>query len=396
LYLYGLLALSFAQPPPSLDFYATPHYCLRRLGIVDSQAEQGKRYEVFRGALRRLAGVVYQNDHFYDPIRSEHRDVAFGLVKYSLPLSAESSRAWHLVWDPQFYRFCEATRGSFQFDFDLYRRLDYASRRLMLLLQKIFWRSDTSPVFEVRHLAVNVLGFADTVPTKVLKAKLARAAGRLVDEEVIRLPTIGASVHALFSKRAKGWHELRFFRGPYFDRGPATARAQQLEDSPLYEPLGKIGFDAATIRRIVGRFTPQLVQQWSDITLAAVERGMIKKSPQSFFMHYIQEAKERRTTPPDWWHELRRREREQRRADERAVRQTDSGEAFEDYLRTEAREAFGRVMERVFRGLRDAGQAEHEAREHAEYTARMHMRQQFRRAYPEKDDQGMIRLRDLL
>ncbi len=115
-YLYGLLALTFAQPEPSIDFYATPHWCLRQLGIVGPDAEQGKRYTIFRQALRRLAGVVYENDRFYDPTRGEHRQVAFGFLKYSLPIDPASSRAWQLVWDPQFFRFCQATAGSFQFD----------------------------------------------------------------------------------------------------------------------------------------------------------------------------------------------------------------------------------------------------------------------------------------
>ena len=118
LYLYGLLALTFAQKEPTIDFYATPHYFLRRLGLVDPKSEQGKRYEVFRSAIRRLAGVVYQNDRFYDPIRGEHRDVAFGFLKYSLPHDPGSSRAWHFIWDPQFFRFCQALGGSLQFDFE--------------------------------------------------------------------------------------------------------------------------------------------------------------------------------------------------------------------------------------------------------------------------------------
>lgn len=86
LYLYGLLALTFSQPEPSIDFYATPHWCLRQLGFVDAHNQQQRRYDVFREAIRRLAGVVYENDHFYDPVRGEHRDVAFGFLKYSLPV----------------------------------------------------------------------------------------------------------------------------------------------------------------------------------------------------------------------------------------------------------------------------------------------------------------------
>src|SRR6266568_2236405 len=35
LVLWGLLALTFAQPEPSTEFHATPHYCLRRLGFIE-------------------------------------------------------------------------------------------------------------------------------------------------------------------------------------------------------------------------------------------------------------------------------------------------------------------------------------------------------------------------
>ncbi len=63
LYLYGLLALTFAQPEPSADFYATSHWCLRQLGLIEAGQEQGNRYQLFRDAIRRLSGVVYESDH---------------------------------------------------------------------------------------------------------------------------------------------------------------------------------------------------------------------------------------------------------------------------------------------------------------------------------------------
>ncbi|MGD0896628.1 MAG: hypothetical protein ABR915_02250 [Thermoguttaceae bacterium] len=40
------------------------------------------------------------HDHFYDPIRGEHRDVGFGFFSYSLPLDPRSSRAWRFAWAP--------------------------------------------------------------------------------------------------------------------------------------------------------------------------------------------------------------------------------------------------------------------------------------------------------
>jgi hypothetical protein len=111
-----------------VDFYATPYYCLRQLGCLDaSVGHGGKNYDLFRNAINRLSAVHYRNDRFYDPIRGEHRDVAFGFLSYSLPLDADSSRAWRFAWDPIFFEFCSATGGTLRFDFPTYRRLDEAS-----------------------------------------------------------------------------------------------------------------------------------------------------------------------------------------------------------------------------------------------------------------------------
>jgi len=98
LFLWGLLQLTFLQDDPTPELVATPHFCLRQLGIVDTKSSQGKRYEVFRQAIKRLAGVVYCNDKIYDAVRNEHRDVAFGFLKYNLPFDPASSRAWRFVW----------------------------------------------------------------------------------------------------------------------------------------------------------------------------------------------------------------------------------------------------------------------------------------------------------
>lgn len=90
--LWGLLALTFAQPEPGTEFHATPHYCLRRLGLIEKNASKGgKDYQLFRETVRRLARVIYENTGFYDPIRGEHHDVAFGFLKYSLPTDPRAS-----------------------------------------------------------------------------------------------------------------------------------------------------------------------------------------------------------------------------------------------------------------------------------------------------------------
>lgn len=383
LYLYGLLALTFSQKDPSAEFFATPHWVLRQLGIVDANHEEGLRYQYFREAIRRLAGILYENDHFYDPVRGEHRSVAFGLLKYSLPIDPLSSRAWHFVWDQQWFSFCETVAGSFTFDFQLYRSLDCASRRLFLLLSKIFWRNDHSPAFELRELGVNSLGFSESLRTANIRQKLLQVVDALIECHVLKLPLGTDDPRELFTKRAKGHYVVQFYRGEYFERTPENAIAFAPDESPLVDPLEKIGFDSATIRRIIQKYPSHLIAEWSDITLAAVERNIIRETPQAYFQHYIREANDKKTTPPDWWRELRKQERQREVEARTTTDDATEDQQFDRYIQTEAKEAFNRVMSRLFQELNGAGQSEPEARANADRFARMHLRKQFREEHPE-------------
>jgi hypothetical protein len=104
LFLWGLLSLTLSQPEPEIELHATPHYCLRQLGLIDQHARRGGRqYQQFADSHARLGAVVYQNDRFYDPIRAEHRSVSFGFLSYSLPLDPASSRAWRIAWNSLFF-----------------------------------------------------------------------------------------------------------------------------------------------------------------------------------------------------------------------------------------------------------------------------------------------------
>ena len=151
--------------------------------MIPRSGNGGKNYILFRNAINRLAAVTYRNDHFYDPVRGEHRDVGFGFLSYSLPLDPQSSRAWRFAWDPIFFEFCQATGGALRFDFKTYRSLDPACRRLYLLLKKIFWRNETSPEFDLRDLAVNIIGFSPTQETCKLKQKVVRCIDTLQNGE---------------------------------------------------------------------------------------------------------------------------------------------------------------------------------------------------------------------
>ena len=401
-YLWGLLSLTFSQPHPTADFYATPYYCLRRLGLIDASTNRGrKNYDLFRNAICRLSTVSYRNDHFYDPIRGEHRDVGFGFLSYSLPLDPGSSRAWRFAWDPIFFEFCSALRGALLFDFRTYRRLDEASRRLYLLLRKIFWRNEASPAFELRDIAVHTIGFSATHETYELKRKLWSCIQRLAKEGVVRLAASPTGVRGFCTKVAKGRYVVQFHRGPHFEGATPDAPVLDPADSALYEPLAIIGFDPPAIRRILAAYDPRLVAECADMTLAARERfgpQFFKKSPQAYFTDNLQKQSRRERTPPDWWRALRaeeeRRRRESASDDEPAGHGSD--DRFRQYLETEARETFEQVMSSIFRDFKAAGQSDPAAKQSARRLAEIHLRNRFFKEHPECRPDGPTRLADAL
>jgi len=330
-YLWGLLSLTCSQPKPTSELYATPHYCLRQLGVIDQGSKRGGRqYQRFVEAVERLALVSYRNDAFYDPIRGEHRKVAFRFFSYSLPVDAKSSRAWRISWDPIFFELCMAGSQQFRFELAIYRDLDCASRRLFLLLQKMFAQRLTEARFELRHLAVHILGFNEALPTKTLRKKVQTSLDRLMGIGVVR-----PSASQVTGQRG-GAYTVAIERGAYFTTRAQFRTAADLSASPLYDPLTAIGLDEAAIRRFVRDFEPRLVQEWADITLAAMERKgkqFFRRSPQAYFVDNLQKAATGNRTPPDWWHELRSAEnREQRQAG--AVSLTPVGKIVDQLLST--------------------------------------------------------------
>ncbi len=419
-YLWGLLALTFQQPEPSSELYATPHYILKQLGCLDAGSERtkgGKNYRDFRQSLARLSEVTYKNERFYDPIRGEHREVSFGFLEYSLPIDPESRRAWRITWSAHFFEFCKAAGGYLLFELDTYRELDFASRRLFLALKKVFHRSAISPVYDVRHLGVNVLGFAASTPTRNLKIKLSQCTKRLAKHEIVELPQgvdiEGTTIEGLFEKKGKGSYSIQFRRGRHFEKPHAAKPRAVVPESAMYEPLRAIGFDDAAIARIVKTYRPELIQTWADITLAAKEKhgaGFFKRSPQAYFLDNLKKAAAGTRTPPDWWLEHRkeedRRERELKRGvlclpvpvpDHASHTEQDEDNAFEEYLRGEAREAMQTIVEQTVKEFQALGLPAGEIARRAADHARRQMQGRFRQQHPEYEQaSGPKSLGDIL
>ena len=69
--------------------------------------------------------------------------------------------------------------------------------------------------------------------------------------------------------------------------------------------------------------------------------------------------------------------------------------AFDAYLETEAREAFGRVTDRIFQDLTIGGQSERDAKQNALHFARTHFVRRFRAELPEWNSDGPTRVGDI-
>ena len=304
LYLWGLLNLTLAQPIVDGSLTATPHWCLKQMGVIDSASRRGGRqYQQFAQALERLSVVNYLSDACYDATRGEYRKVSFGFLSYSLPVDPKSSRSWTISWDSTFFDLVRATGGGMRFDLDLYRSLDAASRRLLLFILKVGYRKGRLPVLDLRHLAVDLLGLSGTLAVRDMKVKVVRTLKRLKDAEVIAYPTI---------KRIKpGQFSVAFERGEYLNRLPEPMNRISVEDSPLLEGLLGVGFETPAAVRLIKRYPSALVAQWTDVTQAAIEQfGMqhFRVSPMAFLVDSLKRAAKGVRTPPDWWQEAKRKE----------------------------------------------------------------------------------------
>ena len=309
-YLWGLLALTLDQPGPDCEFHATPHFCLRQLGLIDQrQRRGGRQYRQFAEALERLSSVSYHCDAFYDPIRREHRRVGFHFLSYSLPLDDESGRAWRFAWDPVFLELVRPVGGHLPFDLPTYRQLDPATRRLFLLLTKIFRRRPSTQKFDVQQLCVSVMGFAPTVSTRDLKRKLTRCVRKLAELKILT----PCALEPEYERTGVGQYTLRLHRGDYFRNTMKTGTALRNSESPLADLLREIGFDESAIRRLLRDYSVPILREWTDITLAAIERCVIRKTPMAYFVDNVKHAALGTRMPPDWWHDLRRQERIARR-----------------------------------------------------------------------------------
>ena len=351
LLVWGLLALTLAETSSDGELYATRHYLMRHLGLIDPGSRRGGRqYTDFTLAIDRIAAVQYFNDSFYDPIRGEHVKANFGFFSYILPADVESSRAWRIVWDPVFFQYASAARGALRFDFEICRNLNAPSRRLYLFASKLLHGCQVTHPVDVRELAVNVLGYDDALSQSQLNARVRESLQRLVEFGIL-----SRDLTRLY-KRAKSRYAVVMAKGKTLRR----RRSLIAIESPLLEPLGELGFEPADAGKLIERFDIRLLREWIDITMAAKEHyglRFFKKSPAAYLRFNLNLAAEGKTGPPDWWHDMRRKSAN---AQAKRARKRTSTRGI-DQLPEKVLVSLDEVRDAIFHQLIDAGQPKSEA-----------------------------------
>jgi hypothetical protein len=161
----------------------------------------------------------------------------------------------------------------------------------------------------------------------------------------------------------RGVYTAKLHRGKNFFQ---LTDSEQTIESPLLEPMKKIGLDNRAIRRLLSKFTPRLLNEWVDITLAAMERferSFFSKSPAAYLVDNLNNAAKGTRLPPDWWHDIRKAEELKRAKSARDRRTVEKvGQRFPE----KAIASFDDLQDSIFNHFLSGGQNEGAAKDNSE------------------------------
>ena len=303
-YLWALLANALREPEPQLVTYVGVRYLLRSVGLSSS----GRSTELLRQILFRLGGVRYSNDHFYDPVKQERRSVDFSFLSTDIPRNTDSFRPWRIAWDPLFFEFVQAWGGFLGFDLPMYRCLRPATGRLFLYLKKLLYKRKVTHYIDVRSLATNTLGFAETLKNGVRNSKVRECAKELARHGIISLEEPSTLIESIGTGQGKTYR-CRFYRGPAFDCSRNNSVSVDEAGGPTFDLLLQVGLEVNVAAKMLRDFPVGMLNKWADVTLAAKEAGAgFKKGPEAFFVANVKaDARDGRPLP-EWYHRLRKQE----------------------------------------------------------------------------------------
>jgi hypothetical protein len=236
----------------------------------------------------------------------------------SLSRVTESRRAIEFEWDPSLMRILK-TSTFLLFDYDLYRILSPAVRRLYLAANREGWNQQDSSTFIADEFAIHQIGYTER--PEFQKQRLYKLRQLLVDAEEIGLirpyQPWGGYFQTIGTGMNRGKVALRWSRGPLLKTKPAHSDGNRytdrIENDALYAQAHEIRDEHGKpltpqlFRVLVARFGRETMQKHVSVLLAQKEHhpGSFTKSEVAAFIDRLQHDH----ADPDWYLDLKRAER---------------------------------------------------------------------------------------
>jgi hypothetical protein len=296
--------------------YLTVDFVARQVGLpADGQAS----YLRLRSRIFRFSYVKYTNSAFWNRETETYDIRNFGFYNLaSMSRMTESRRPIVFEWDASLLEIIREG-ALLTFDYDLYRTLSPAMRRLYLIANRDGWNQRDSGLFVADDFAVHQIGY-DEKP-ELQKIRLFKLRRLLSDAEDLGLIRPYENWRGYFQKVAQGMDKgklaLRWTRGPKLrtrtGSDDRSASIDRIENDALFAQVRNIldekrqPCSTQTFRQLVSKFGRDAMQKHVLVILAQKEHhpGSFKKSELAAYIHRLQHDH----TEPDWYQDLKRAER---------------------------------------------------------------------------------------
>jgi hypothetical protein len=304
------------EPPTDGRSHLTADFIARQVGLpANGQAS----YLRLRSRVFRFSYVKYTSSAFWNRELGTHDIKNFGFYNLAgMSRLTESRRPIELEWDPSFLKIVR-DGTMLTFDYDFYRELSPALRRLYLIANRDGWNQRDSSVFLADDFAIHQIGYDEKPELKKIRLfKLRKLLAAAEDLDIIRpfAPWKGyIMAHTHGPDRDK--LALRWSRGPRLrtkaGADDAKVYTDRIENDALYSQVKELRDEHRkpcppdTFRRLVSKFGRPRMQKQILVVLAQKEHhpGDFKKSELAAFINRCQHDH----PEPDWYRDLKRAER---------------------------------------------------------------------------------------
>lgn len=295
--------------------YLTVDFIARQLSLP---ATCQKDYLRIRSRIFRLSYTKYTNSAFWNSEDRSYDIVNFGLFNLAaLSRLTESRRPIKMDWDPTLLRLLKST-AVLAFDYEFYRSLGPALRRLYLIANRDGWNQRDSGIFMADDFTIHQIGYSqDPALTRLRMQKLKKLLRDAEERDIIRpyAPWHGY-LQRLNQGPRQGQLALRWSRGPALRvRRNASANlfTDSVENDALYAQVRELRDEDGkpvspdTHRRLAAKYGHQLMQKHIVVILAQKEHhpGSFTKSELAAYINRLQHDH----PEPDWYQDLKRAER---------------------------------------------------------------------------------------